>query len=84
MRVALNELGPLKVSGHTDGATAQFLDGRIRFVRISLQNVGESIVRFLNLADHNGLELAPGVLEVEIGLIFLVCASSEFARGLTL
>lgn len=55
VRVALDKLGPLKISRHADWAAAESFHGRVHLVCVALQNAGESIVRFLNFADHNRL-----------------------------
>lgn len=53
VRVALDEPGPFVVPGHGNWASAQLLDCVVYFVRIALQDVGECIVGFLDLADYD-------------------------------
>ena len=72
VRITLDKLGPLVVAWHGNGPTAQFLDRRVHVVCIALQDVRKRVVRFLDLANDDRLELAPRVLEVEVRLNMLV------------
>jgi hypothetical protein len=69
--IALYEPGPLVVPRHSDGASAKLFDRRVHLVCVALQDGCEGVVGLLYLANDNGLELAPRVLEVEISLVVL-------------
>lgn len=75
--VAPDETSPLLVSGHSNWATAELLDSCVHLVSITLHDTGKSVVSFLNLADNDGLEFTPRVLEVEVRLRILVCAEKS-------
>lgn len=64
VRVAPDELVPLKVLGHGDWSFAQLLYSLIGIVTLASENAGERIVAFLNLANHNLFELTPRGLQV--------------------
>ena len=68
MRIAPHESAPFLVSGHSNWASAELLDSGIHLVCFTLQDARECVVCFLDLADNDRLQFAPGVLEVEIGL----------------
>jgi len=69
--IAPHESTPLMVPGHRNRASAQFLDGVISFVGVTLQDACKSVVSFLNLTDYDRFKFATGILEVEVGLIVL-------------
>ena len=72
MRVVGNESRPLLILGHGDGTAAEAFDSFVCIVAFALENARESVVRLLNLADDDRLQLATGSLEVEVGLVMLV------------
>lgn len=63
-----HKVNPLLILGHGYGAIAELLDDVVGVVCLALEDSGVSIVGLLDLANHNGLELAARGLEVEIGL----------------
>jgi hypothetical protein len=69
--IASNKAIPLLISRHSDRTAAKLLDCGIHLVRVALEDAGESIVGFLDFANNDRLKLAPGVLEVEVGLYWL-------------
>ena len=66
--IASNKAIPLLISRHSDRTASKLLDCGVHFVRVALEDAGESIVGFLDFANNDRLKLAPGVLEVEVGL----------------
>ncbi|PNY29179.1 hypothetical protein TCAP_00901 [Tolypocladium capitatum] len=67
-----HEMYPFLVLGHGDGAVAELLDDPVGVVGLALQDAGVGIVRLLNLANDNRLQLAAGALEVEVRLVEVV------------
>lgn len=63
-----DEVNPFLVLGHGNGTVAQLADEAKRIFSFALQDAGVGVVRLLDFADDNGLKLAAGALEVEIGL----------------
>ena len=59
---------PLGVLRHHNGPGAEAFDRLVRFVGLALENACVGIVGFLNLADHDRLELSARVFQVEEGL----------------
>jgi hypothetical protein len=68
MGVALHKPVPLVVSWHGDRPGAKPLHGRKHLIRIALQDASEGVVSLLYLANDDGLQLATGILEVEVSL----------------
>jgi len=72
VRVALHELGPLMIARHGNGPAAKLLDSGVHLIGVALQDARKRVVRLLDLAHDNRLELASRVLKVEIRLLVLV------------
>jgi hypothetical protein len=66
--IAPNEPSPLLISRHSNWTTAELLDRCVHLVSITLEDTGKSIVGFLDLANNDGLELTPRILEIKVGL----------------
>lgn len=58
VRICFDKLVPFEVFGHGDRAGAQVLHGVVSIVAFTFEDSSERIVRFLNLANDDGLELA--------------------------
>jgi hypothetical protein len=68
MGVMKDESVPLEVSGHPNGSTAEPVNRGIDLIGVSFQDARKCVVRFLNLANNDGLQLSARVLEIEISL----------------
>jgi hypothetical protein len=69
--VSRDKVCPFMVLGHGDGSGAEALDSTIRHIRFTLQDTSIGIVRLLNLARNDRLQLPAGRFEVEVGLVTL-------------
>ena len=63
-----NEMVPFMVLGHRHWARPKLIYSIIRRVCFPFEDAGVGIVSFLDLANDNGLELAAGVLKVQVCL----------------
>jgi hypothetical protein len=68
VRVTRDELVPLLIFRQGDGTGAEGLDGVVSIVTLALEDSSQRIVRLLDLANYNGLELATRALKVEVCL----------------
>lgn len=68
MSVTADKTPPLLVSRHSNWSAAKLFDCRVHLICVALQDAGKSIVSFLDLANDDRLKLAPGVLQIEVGL----------------
>lgn len=63
-----DELVPLVVLPHGQRSFFELLERFIRVIGLTLHNVGQDIVRFLDLPYDNRFELSSGSFEIEICL----------------
>jgi len=68
VRITLDEAGPLVVLGYGNRTASELLDSIIGVVTLTSENTCKSVVRLLNLADDDRLELATRGFEVEVCL----------------
>lgn len=59
---------PLMILGHRNRPHTELFDGVVSLVGFPFENAGIRIVGFLDLANNNGLEFAPRVLQIEVCL----------------
>lgn len=63
-----DEVNPLLILGHRDGAVAELFDHAVRAVGLALENSCVCVVCLLYLADDDRFELTARALEVQVGL----------------
>lgn len=66
--IALDEARPLVILGHGNRSDTEVFDRTVRCVGFALQNAGVGIVRLLDLAYDNRLQLAARGFEIKICL----------------
>lgn len=69
MIIIFDEMSPFKVLRHRNWSSLQFLDCVVTRIGFALQYSSVSVVRLLDLADDDCLELRSGSFQVEIRLI---------------